>query len=120
MKPYAYDLDEWDFKRERQLARELRQSQWWKRRCAKGRCNYCGAQTPAADLTMDHIVPLARGEKAPREMWFRRARPVTPRNNNSFPWSGMPISSRVKAWRSRHPPMAGGLPPVMEILLPQR
>jgi 5-methylcytosine-specific restriction endonuclease McrA len=63
MKPYAYDLDEREIKRERQKARELRASQWWKRRCAKGCCYYCGQPTPAAELTMDHIVPLARGGK---------------------------------------------------------
>lgn len=64
MKPFAYDLDEQDLRRERQKARELRQSQWWKRRLAKGRCHYCGRQTPPAELTMDHIVPVARGGKS--------------------------------------------------------
>ena len=57
------DPEEQDSKRERQQARELRQSQWWKRQCAKGRCYYCGSLTPAIDLTMDHIVPLSRGGK---------------------------------------------------------
>ena len=64
MKPYAYDLDERDLRRERQKARELRKSQWWKRRCAKGRCHYCEQPTPASELTMDHIVPVARGGKS--------------------------------------------------------
>lgn len=64
MKPYAYDLEERDIKRERQKARELRASQWWKRQCAKGVCFYCGKETPAAELTMDHIVPVARGGKS--------------------------------------------------------
>ena len=64
MKPDAYDLDEQDLTRERRKARELRQSPWWKRRCAKGRCHYCGRETPASALTMDHIVPLARGGKS--------------------------------------------------------
>jgi 5-methylcytosine-specific restriction endonuclease McrA len=63
MKPWAYDLDEKDIKRERQKARELRASQWWKRRCAKGQCYYCEQVTPADELTMDHIVPVARGGK---------------------------------------------------------
>jgi 5-methylcytosine-specific restriction endonuclease McrA len=66
MKPYAYDLEARDISRERQKARELRQSQWWKRRCAKGRCHYCGRPTPAGELTMDHIVPVARGGKSTR------------------------------------------------------
>lgn len=64
MKPFAYDLDENDLKRERRKARELRQSQWWKRRLAKGVCYYCGGPTPPAELTMDHIVPVARGGKS--------------------------------------------------------
>ncbi len=64
MKPYAYDLDESDIKRERQKARDLRASQWWKRRLAKGKCHYCSAAVPAKELTMDHIVPVARGGKS--------------------------------------------------------
>jgi 5-methylcytosine-specific restriction endonuclease McrA len=63
MKPYAYDLTEEDIRRERAKARELRHSQWWKRRLAKGVCHYCRAPTPPRELTMDHIVPLARGGK---------------------------------------------------------
>ena len=64
MKPFAYDLNEADIKRERRKARELRATQWWKRRLAKGVCNYCRRATPAGDLTMDHIVPIARGGKS--------------------------------------------------------
>jgi 5-methylcytosine-specific restriction endonuclease McrA len=66
MKPFAYDLEGADIKRERQKARDLRQSQWWKRRLAKGQCYYCGRQIPVAELTMDHVVPVARGGKSTR------------------------------------------------------
>ena len=62
--PFAYDLDEADIKAERRRARELRASQWWKRRCAKGSCHYCGQSVPPGELTMDHIVPIARGGKS--------------------------------------------------------
>ncbi len=62
--PYAYDLDSSQIRAERNKARQLRNSQWWKRRCAKGLCYYCGQPTPAAELTMDHIIPLARGGKS--------------------------------------------------------
>ena len=61
MKPFAYDLSEADIRRERRKARELRASQWWKRRLAKGVCHYCGRKTPPAELTMDHVVPVSRG-----------------------------------------------------------
>ncbi len=64
MQPFAYNLDEADLKRERGKAREMRQSQWWKRKCAKGLCHYCGKQTPPQALTMDHIVPIARGGRS--------------------------------------------------------
>lgn len=47
--------------REKQKARELRQSQWWKRRRSSGTCHYCGAQFHPKELTMDHVVPLIRG-----------------------------------------------------------
>jgi 5-methylcytosine-specific restriction endonuclease McrA len=67
MNPFeAYPVDEAALARERRKARELRQSQWWKRRCAKGVCHYCGRATPARELTMDHIVPLARGGRSTR------------------------------------------------------
>jgi two-component system phosphate regulon sensor histidine kinase PhoR len=62
--PFAYDLDEAEIRAERRKARELRASQWWKRRCAKGFCHYCGQPRPPGELTMDHIVPIARGGKS--------------------------------------------------------
>ena len=64
MKPFAYDLDESDIKRERRKARDLRSSRWWKRRLNKGVCHYCGRAVPPKGLTMDHIVPIARGGKS--------------------------------------------------------
>lgn len=63
MDPFAYNLDESDIKRERQKARDLRSSQWWKRRCAKAQCYYCRQAVVPKELTMDHIVPVSRGGK---------------------------------------------------------
>ena len=63
MDPYAYNLSENDIKRERHKAREMRKTQWWKRKCDKGLCHYCGQSIPPKELTMDHIVPIARGGK---------------------------------------------------------
>lgn len=64
IKPFAYDLEKQDLKRERRRARELRETQWWKRRLAKGLCHYCGRPTSPKELTMDHIVPISRGGKS--------------------------------------------------------
>ena len=64
IQPFAYDLSGDDLKRERRRARELRESQWWKRRLAKGICHYCDRSFPPKRLTMDHIVPISRGGKS--------------------------------------------------------
>ena len=48
-------------KTEKRKARELRQSQWWKRKRAKGVCYYCQRNFPTGELTMDHVVPRHRG-----------------------------------------------------------
>jgi len=50
--------------RERKKARELRSTQWWKRKRSKGICHHCGGKFPARELTMDHLVPIARGGKS--------------------------------------------------------
>src|SRR2546425_10174921 len=53
-------------RRERAKARELRQSQWWKRRIADGVCAYCRRRVGHRALTMDHGVPLGRGRRSTR------------------------------------------------------
>ena len=50
--------------REREKARALRKTAWWQRRVQKGVCAYCGNQTPPRALTMDHVVPVARGGRS--------------------------------------------------------
>lgn len=61
---FLIDVDDATIRRERAKARELRQSQWWKRRCSTGVCHYCGQQVGAKALTMDHLVPIIRGGKS--------------------------------------------------------
>ena len=51
-------------KKERERARELRKSQWWRQLIAKGICYYCENKFSAEELTMDHKVPVARGGKS--------------------------------------------------------
>ncbi|MGZ3653524.1 MAG: HNH endonuclease [Bdellovibrionota bacterium] len=61
--PDWYDLpgDKAHITRERKKAQELKASQWWKNILGKGLCHYCGNKFPANELTMDHIVAVARG-----------------------------------------------------------
>lgn len=61
---YFLEVDPKVAKRERDKARELKQSQWWKNIKGKGLCHYCGNKFAPNDLTMDHIVPIARGGKS--------------------------------------------------------
>lgn len=48
-------------RRERERARQLRASAWWKAQLAKGECHYCHGHFPPDALTMDHLIPVARG-----------------------------------------------------------
>jgi 5-methylcytosine-specific restriction endonuclease McrA len=46
---------------EKQRARVLRKSPWWRKKISTGICHYCGKKFNPVDLTMDHKIPLARG-----------------------------------------------------------
>lgn len=61
---FLVEVSDEQLRRERAKARELRASQWWKRRRAAGVCHYCGRQVGAKALTMDHLVPLIRGGRS--------------------------------------------------------
>ncbi|MFZ5775015.1 MAG: HNH endonuclease [Thermodesulfobacteriota bacterium] len=54
-------VDEATIRRERSKAREMRKTSWWKNKLASGICHYCGKKFAPAELTLDHVVPLARG-----------------------------------------------------------
>ncbi|PID77165.1 MAG: HNH endonuclease [Deltaproteobacteria bacterium] len=60
-------VDDAVIKRERAKARELRKSRWWQRKTASGRCYYCGNIFTYQQLTMDHLIPLARGGRSTRD-----------------------------------------------------
>jgi 5-methylcytosine-specific restriction enzyme A len=48
-------------KKEREKARKLRATNWWHQKIQEGICHFCQKKFPPKELTMDHIVPLARG-----------------------------------------------------------
>ncbi|MGV1099239.1 HNH endonuclease [Thiovibrio sp. JS02] len=54
-------VDEARIRKERAKAREMRKTNWWRNKLAQGLCHYCGRKFSPKDLTLDHIVPLARG-----------------------------------------------------------
>lgn len=58
------DVDPRRLKQEREKARKLRQSNWWRSKAQSGICHYCEGRFSPTELTMDHLVPLARGGKS--------------------------------------------------------
>lgn len=58
------DIDDEGIKKEKERARQLRGSPWWKRQKSKGLCHYCGGRFKSTELTMDHIVPIIRGGRS--------------------------------------------------------
>jgi 5-methylcytosine-specific restriction endonuclease McrA len=63
-KAFLVEVSEEAIRRERRKARELRVTQWWKRKRASGICHHCGGTFAASELTMDHLVPIIRGGKS--------------------------------------------------------
>ena len=62
--PFIVNVPEGEIKREREKARALRKTRWWKQRLSRGTCYYCGHRFAPDELTMDHIIPLIRGGKS--------------------------------------------------------
>lgn len=58
---HSEDTDPKRLKKEREKARKLKKSNWWHQQTQSGICHYCQKKFKPNQLTMDHIVPLARG-----------------------------------------------------------
>lgn len=58
--------DDAHIKRERNKARELRKTPYFQELFRKGICYYCGEKFERDELTIDHIVPVARGGRSTR------------------------------------------------------
>ena len=64
MQYFVPEVTEEEIKREKDKARSLRNTQWWKRRRSSGVCYFCGGRFHPGELTMEHIVPIVRGGKS--------------------------------------------------------
>ena len=56
--------DKEDIKKEKQKAKELKKTSWWRNKLSTGKCYYCEKNFSKETLTMDHVVPLVRGGKS--------------------------------------------------------
>lgn len=54
-------------KKEKNKARDLRISSWWKQQIGRGICYHCEQKFPLSELTMDHLIPIARGGKSDKK-----------------------------------------------------
>ena len=61
---YEVTIDRKTIAKEREVARELKKSNWWQAKLNQGLCHYCEKKFKREELTMDHIVPIARGGKS--------------------------------------------------------
>ncbi len=53
-----------NIRKEREKARALRKTDWWRALLQKGVCHYCGRHVGGENLTMDHVIPVSRGGKS--------------------------------------------------------
>jgi 5-methylcytosine-specific restriction protein A len=60
----GYGVDDSVIRQEKSKAREMRKSRWWQQKISFGKCHYCSCEFPPKKLTMDHVVPLARGGRS--------------------------------------------------------
>lgn len=84
--PFLSPLEPEQIRREKAKARELRRTQWWKRRRAAGVCHYCGERFPAAELTMDHVVPLVRGGRSTKGNVVPSCKACNARKKHRLAW----------------------------------
>ena len=56
-----------EIKAERDKARSLRKTRWWQQKTSSGLCYYCKTKISYKNITMDHLVPLARGGRSTKD-----------------------------------------------------
>lgn len=78
-------VDEAQVRRERSKARELRKSRWWQQKTASGECYYCGQNVEYRELTMDHLVPLARGGRSTKDNLVPSCKSCNTKKKNMLP-----------------------------------
>jgi len=83
-------------KKERDKARKLRSSQWWKRKRSSGICQYCKNFFLPKELTMDHIIPLALGGKSEKFNLVPCCKECNTKKNQLLPWEWEEYMTSIK------------------------
>ena len=90
--PFLVEVSEAEMRRERQKARDLRGSQWWKRKLASGVCHHCAGKFAPVALTMDHLVPVVRGGKSTKGNVVPSCKACNSARQHSLPFEVRPRS----------------------------
>jgi len=96
MDSFIPEVNEQEIKKEKQKARDLRKTQWWKRKCAEGTCYYCGREIPPRELTMDHRVPIIRGGKSAKNNVVPSCKDCNNKKKHSLPLEWEEYLKRIK------------------------
>lgn len=84
--PFLVEVSEEQIRRERLRAKELRTSQWWKRKRSAGICHHCGGRFTPTELTMDHLVPVIRGGKSTKGNLVPSCKDCNARRRHTLPF----------------------------------
>jgi 5-methylcytosine-specific restriction endonuclease McrA len=94
---FGFDgVDDDVIRREKGKARDLRKSRWWQQKISKGTCYYCGAQIKPRELTMDHVVPLARGGRSTKDNLVACCKECNTRKKTMLPLEWDEYMSQLK------------------------
>jgi 5-methylcytosine-specific restriction endonuclease McrA len=72
-------------KRERDRARQLRKSPWWQEKLRNPVCYYCSELVAPDLVTMDHVVPMAKGGLSTKNNLVVACKPCNNKKKNTNP-----------------------------------
>ncbi len=82
---FEIEVDDATIRREREKARVMRKQNWWQAKIAKGVCHYCEQEVSPKELTLDHLVPLARGGRSNKGNCVPACKDCNNRKKNLLP-----------------------------------
>jgi len=89
-------IDEAWIKREKSKARALRKTRWWQRKTSTGQCWYCLKVFPPDELTMDHLIPLARGGSSTKDNLVPSCKDCNTKKQSMMPIEWEEYKNRLK------------------------
>lgn len=79
-------VDDDEIRRQKAKARELRKSRWWQLKTSSGICYFCGGKFSPKELTMDHLVPLAKGGTSSKSNLVPACKECNTKKKTSLPF----------------------------------